>query len=552
MIQTEILKNREHFLMEKRPAVFLDRDGTIIEDRGYISSSDEAVLYPDSIEALKQLQQRYRLFVISNQSGVAKGLISEEALEAVNSDLDSRLRSEGIRITAWYMCTHDTDDGCICRKPNPYFLQEAEKKFGIELKRSFVIGDHPHDPETADDVGAFGLYLLTGHGMKHLPELSENRMVFHSLSDAAVWILAHPEHERYLQKSIHEAAAAVKRGGLAAFPTETVYGLGADALNPDAVKKIFAAKHRPFFDPLIVHIAEKGQLRQLIKELPERAQKLIDAFWPGPLTLVLPKSDAVPDVVTAGKTTVAVRIPLNPWARKLIQEAGTPIAAPSANLFGRTSPTTAAHVQEQLGSSCDVIIDAGACRVGVESTVLSLTGPEAVILRAGGIDKRQIEAVIGSVQMAKPFNPAGEPSKTGKNSGTDQDTEGLKGREAPELNPDGSRQAESERVDISMSPGLLDSHYAPKTPLFVLDDVTEAAEDPETGVILFEEPNIEFAGPVEVISQHADLSSAATNLYAAMRRLDTMQLRRIVTHPVSDEGIGAAVNDRIRKASTKR
>ncbi|MCF7944497.1 MAG: threonylcarbamoyl-AMP synthase [Spirochaetia bacterium] len=508
-------------MMEKRPAVFLDRDGTIIEDRGYITSSHEAVLYPDSIEALKQLQQRYRLFVISNQSGVAKGLISEENLEAVNTDLDSRLRSEGIRITAWYMCTHDTGDGCICRKPNPYFLLEAEKKFGIDLKRSFVIGDHPHDPETADDVGAFGLYLLTGHGMKHLQELPENRMVFHSLSDAAAWILAHPEHKQYLQKSIREGAAAVMRGGLTAFPTETVYGLGADALNPDAVKKIFAAKHRPFFDPLIVHIAEKGQLRQLIKELPEKALQLVDAFWPGPLTLVLPKSDAVPDVVTAGKSTVAVRMPLNPWARQLIQEAGTPIAAPSANLFGRTSPTTAAHVKEQLGSSCDVIIDAGACRVGVESTVLSLTGPEAVILRAGGIDKRQIEAVIGPVKAGTADN-------------------------------DGSRQAGSERVDISMSPGLLDSHYAPQTPLFVLDDVTEAAEDPETGVILFEEPKIEFAGPVEVISRNADLSSAATNLYAAIRRLDTMQLRRIVTHPVSDEGIGAAVNDRIRKASTKQ
>lgn len=227
-------------------------------------------------------------------------------------------------------------------------------------------------------------------------------------------------------ENIKKAAEIIREGSLVAFPTETVYGLGADALNPHAVARIFEAKNRPCFDPIIVHIAEFSQVRRLCSSADKRAKKLMERFWPGPLTLVLPKSQIVPDIVTAELPTVAVRMPSHPVALSLTKEAETPIAAPSANPFGYLSPTTAAHVREQLGDKLDLILDGGRCPIGVESTVIFLAEGKVLLLRPGGLALEDIENVIGKVEIPPP-NP---------------------------LRP--------------LSPGQLPKHYSPRTPIRLL------------------------------------------------------------------------------------
>ena len=199
---------------------------------------------------------------------------------------------------------------------------------------------------------------------------------------------------------IQKAAGIIQEGGLVAFPTETVYGLGADALNPYAVARIFEVKNRPTFDPLIVHVADIRQAEILVLKFPEKALKLIEKFWPGPLTLVLPKAPIVPDIVTSSLPTVAIRVPNHLMALELIRESGRPIAAPSANPFGQVSPTTVDHVRRSLGNKVDMILDGGPCAIGVESTVISFTGKEPALLRPGGVPLEDIQDLIGKVIQA--------------------------------------------------------------------------------------------------------------------------------------------------------
>jgi L-threonylcarbamoyladenylate synthase len=232
------------------------------------------------------------------------------------------------------------------------------------------------------------------------------------------------------------AAALIRAGELVAFPTETVYGLGANALDPAAVEKIYAAKGRPAASPLIVHVSSIEMARSLVREWPERADQLARIFWPGPLTLVLPKRPHVPDRVTAGLDTVGVRMPAHPIALALIREAGVPIAAPSANPFGELSPTSAQHVREALGDRVAMVLDGGRTTVGIESTVLSLAGPEAILLRPGMVTQQDIEAVIGPVKVLGPV------------------------LEGPHV-----------------SPGLHRRHYSPRTPLILI----ESGQVPTTG-----------------------------------------------------------------------
>lgn len=227
---------------------------------------------------------------------------------------------------------------------------------------------------------------------------------------------------------LSKAAALIRAGELVAFPTETVYGLGANALDPAAIEKIYAAKGRPPESPLIVHVSSIEMARGLVRKWPERAEKLARRFWPGPLTLVLPKQPHVPDRLTAGLDTVGVRLPANPIALDLIREAGVPIAAPSANPFTGLSPTTAEHVRDTLGDRVAMVLDGGRTTVGIESTVLSLAGPDAVLLRPGMITKAEIEAVIGPVRTLGPV-------------------------------------AEGAHA----SPGLHRRHYSPKTPLILVE-----------------------------------------------------------------------------------
>jgi L-threonylcarbamoyladenylate synthase len=324
--------------------------------------------------------------------------------------------------------------------------------------------------------------------------------------------------------ALRKASEIIKRGGLAAFPTETVYGLGVDAFNTAALARVFEAKNRPHFDPLIIHIASYRSLDRvvLLSALgPDRralVKKCAAAFWPGPLTLVLPKQPAVPELATAGLSTVAVRCPAHLAALKLIRlcgEKGLPgaLAAPSANPFGSLSPTRAEHVIEKLGDKIDCIVDGGPCSVGVESTVLDLCSGEIAVLRPGGITREQLEDVIG---------PAGS---------------GLRG--GPPA------------VGQITSPGMLKSHYAPQAPLFCHsgEEMAALTRRDDEAYLFFSGKNRRFSGEaVLVLSETGSALEAAANLFEYLHRLDGMRPARIHAEILPEEGIGAAVNDRLRRA----
>jgi L-threonylcarbamoyladenylate synthase len=308
---------------------------------------------------------------------------------------------------------------------------------------------------------------------------------------------------------LQQAAATLQAGGLVAIPTETVYGLAANALNAQAVAKIFAAKERPFFDPLIVHLAEESWWPRVVSDFPPIARKLAAKFWPGPLTMILPKASAVPPLVTSGLMTVGVRVPDHPLAQKLLRLADLPVAAPSANPFGRLSPTTADHVRDQLGNRVEMILDGGPCRVGVESTIVQIQGDVVTLLRPGGVPLEEIEAVIGRVQ---------QPAK-------------------------GSQQN-------PLAPGMLDSHYAPRTPLKIVDQLPLTAPARRTGILTLSTTEESTSYTItEVLSQRGNLIEAAANFFQALHRLDQAQLDLILATPFPDEGLGRALNDRLRRAA---
>lgn len=311
---------------------------------------------------------------------------------------------------------------------------------------------------------------------------------------------------------VDRAAALLRAGGLVAFATETVYGLGAAALDEQAVARVFEAKGRPRFDPLIVHVADPEWLPPLTAACPEPARRLIARFWPGPLTLVLPKTNRVPDLVTAGLPSVAVRMPDHAQALRLLGTAGVPVAAPSANPFGQISPTTAEHVARQLGDRLDYILDGGPCPVGVESTVLQLTDDRPVLLRPGGLPVEEIEALIGPVAAADPVR---HPS-----------------------------------AQAQPSPGLLPRHYAPRTPLHIADPTTTTSPGSRVGYLLFTpRPVPPTAAAVEVLSERGDLTQAAARFFAALRRLDAQGLDLILADPFPEHGLGRALNDRLGRAA---
>lgn len=312
-------------------------------------------------------------------------------------------------------------------------------------------------------------------------------------------------------ESIRLAAGVIRNGGLVAFPTETVYGLGCDALNPDAVARIFEAKQRPSFDPLIVHIAARASLNRLVETISLGDHRLMDAYWPGPLTLVLRKREQVPDLVTAGLPTVAVRMPSHPVAHALIREAGVPIAAPSANPFGYVSPTCAQHVVDGLGDRIDLILDGGPCPIGVESTIVSMVGTWPELLRPGTITLTEIRKVIGPVT----YTPA---------------------------------------MHNMASPGLLTRHYATRTPMTVLadPDVRPALHDQERAGLLAMSAlghMDERYCAIEVLSPSGDLREAARNLFAALRRLDALGLDRLYVQSCEEQGLGLAIMDRLRRCA---
>ncbi|MBA3613900.1 MAG: threonylcarbamoyl-AMP synthase [Nitrospirales bacterium] len=316
---------------------------------------------------------------------------------------------------------------------------------------------------------------------------------------------------------MHLAARMIQSGGLVAFPTETVYGLGADALNPDAVEKIFAAKKRPAFDPLIIHIAELETLMSLVMiDLQHRAllMALVESFWPGPLTLVLPRRSVIPDVVTAGLPTVAIRMPAHPIALALIREAGTPIAAPSANPFGYVSPTAAHHVVEGLGDHVDLILDGGACSLGVESTIISFANGSPRLLRAGSLPVEDLEEIIGPI-LRHGFDEA-----------------------------------------WPLSPGQLARHYATRTPLYLLptsEAIPRFVPSEQNGLLAFAPPRRQdLYTAVEILSPTGNVQEAAHNFFAALRRLDGQGLTQLWAEPCSEDGIGMAIMDRLRRCAVQK
>lgn len=493
-----------------RAAVFLDRDGTLIQDRGWLRDPSEVVFFDDTFEALRGLQEIAELFIVTHQGGIASGLLSAAEAEGVNRFVVDRLAAEGVCIRAVYTCPHLREEGCACIKPNPYFALQAAGAFSISPEHSFAVGDHPHDVEMARRFGGKGIYVLTGHGAKHRSELPVADGIAPDLRTAAEMILnlTAPVPPNYISASA--GAALLKRGEVVAMPTETVYGMAANAFDEKAVRQVFEIKRRPALDPLIVHLAGADDLPSIAAGVPPAAAILAAAFWPGPLTLVLPKKPCVPDLVTSGLATVAVRVPVHPLARQMIREAGCPVAAPSANRFGSISPTCARHVYAQFGDELQGIVDGGPCAVGVESTILGFWENRVWLLRPGGIPLEAIESLIGPVGIYRQTGPA----------------------------------------DIR-APGTMPRHYAPATPLILLEEGAPVEHTPKTGQIVFG-PEAPASGEhLENLSPVGDPEEAATHLYAALRRLDAAGLERIIARLLPDAGLGRTINDRLRRAAAR-
>ncbi|MCE9612125.1 MAG: threonylcarbamoyl-AMP synthase [Chthoniobacter sp.] len=331
--------------------------------------------------------------------------------------------------------------------------------------------------------------------------------------------------------AVTRAAAVLAAGDPVALPTETVYGLATDALRPEAVVKIFEAKERPFFDPLIVHLPTAGWLDELT-EIPRESRVLVavltERFWPGPLTLVLPRSAVVPDIVTAGLETVAVRMSAHPIFRAVQTRFGKPLAAPSANRFGRISPTTAEHVQTELGGRIPLIVDGGPTEHGLESTIVAVEGERLRLLRAGPITVPELAAVW------REIGP---------------DPEGLREGELRVFRTANSSNSEAQPE----APGQLASHYAPGTRLCLIDQATELTPGSgvRAGLLGWKKAKHDYRrfAQVEWLSEHEDLREAAAGLFAKLRRLDEAGLDVILAEKVPETGLGVAIMDRLRKAA---
>jgi L-threonylcarbamoyladenylate synthase len=334
------------------------------------------------------------------------------------------------------------------------------------------------------------------------------------------------------EKALEQAAGILRGGGLVALPTETVYGLGANALDAAAVGRIFAAKERPAWDPVIVHVSDEKMLDGLVREVPEAARKLMKAYWPGPLTLLLPRTSTVPDAVTAGRPLVGVRMPAHPVALELIRRAGVPVAAPSANLFGHTSPTTAEHVLADLDERIDAVVDAGPTEHGVESTVLDPNTNPMVIYRPGAVTAAQIRETAGAVEVYRE-----------------------------------SAVLETKPREALLSPGMGLRHYAPRAKLVLVEgELAELAarlqdavdnlpsELPEEQVGMMLPGELDVPAGVAVVfrwGRWAAPEEMARDLYAGLRALDGAGCMVILCPLPRSEGIGAAIRDRLLKAGNR-
>jgi len=313
-------------------------------------------------------------------------------------------------------------------------------------------------------------------------------------------------------KDIAKVKALLESGKLVAIPTETVYGLAGNALDVAAVAKIFEAKNRPHFDPLIVHVPDVDSVKKYVEEIPIQAAQLIKDYWPGPLTVLLKRKNNVPDLVTSGLDRVGIRCPRHELSLMLLQSLSFPLAAPSANPFGYVSPTTPQHVNEQLGDKIDYILDGGECNVGIESTIIGFENDKPIIYRVGGLSVEKIEIIIGDVDVR--INSVSNPQ----------------------------------------APGQLQSHYAPRKTLKIgnIENLLKENEGKAIGVLSFQKKY--FSASIEsqiILSSKGDLNEAAQKLFSALRELDKTDVDFIITEEVPDFGLGRAINDRLRRASVK-
>ncbi|MCK8481042.1 L-threonylcarbamoyladenylate synthase [Psychroserpens algicola] len=316
-----------------------------------------------------------------------------------------------------------------------------------------------------------------------------------------------------ISTDLSKAIAILNKDALVAIPTETVYGLAGNIFSEKAIKSIFETKQRPFFNPLIVHIPSVDVLPDIVSHIPEKAQLLADAFWPGPLTLVLKKNSGIPDIITAGKDTVAVRIPNHPVALELLQRLDFPLAAPSANPFGSISPTTAQHVNDYFKDKIEMVLDGGPCQRGIESTIIGFENDEPIIYRLGSTSVEAIENIVGPISV----------------------------KNRKQIAPD--------------APGMLDRHYAPKTETILVDDISEAIKkhkDKRIGVLAINSPSEDDGIAFQIVlSEATDLQEAASKLYDALHQLDKHDLDIIIAERFPDFGLGKSINDRLQRATVR-
>ncbi|MEH6512588.1 L-threonylcarbamoyladenylate synthase [Maribacter arcticus] len=314
-----------------------------------------------------------------------------------------------------------------------------------------------------------------------------------------------------ISNDIGRAVEILNNEDVVAIPTETVYGLAGNIYSDKAIRKIFEVKQRPLFNPLIVHLHSVEQLDEIVSEFPIKAQLLADTFWPGSLTLILKKKSNIPDVITAGKDTVAVRIPNHPVTLKLLKELSFPLAAPSANPFNRISPTNSLHVESYFKNSIKMVLEGGECKNGLESTIIGFENNEPVLYRLGAIAIEEIENIVGKINV--------------KN----------KKEKAPD------------------APGMLAKHYAPKTKTYLVNDIKKFIKgngDKTIGVVSFtEDMNASNIEHVEILSKSGDLKEAASKLYSALHTLDDLNLDMIVAQRFPDVGLGKSINDRLERAT---
>ncbi len=316
-----------------------------------------------------------------------------------------------------------------------------------------------------------------------------------------------------ISTDISKAIQILNAEELVAIPTETVYGLAGNIYSDEAINLIFSTKKRPLFNPLIVHIPSANMLTEITSHVPEKAKLLADAFWPGPLTLVLPKQNTIPDLITAGKPTVAVRVPNHPLTLELLEQLDFPLAAPSANPFGSISPTTAQHVNDYFENDIQMVLDGGPCQRGIESTIIGFEGEEPVVFRLGSTSLEAIESVVGSIII----------------------------KNKKEVAPD--------------APGMLERHYAPLTRTILTDDLTTAINsylDKRIGLLTFKTKVSHEAITHQImLSEQGDTSEAASNLYDALHQLDKQDLDIIIAERLPEFELGKSINDRLQRATVR-